>query len=156
MKDGVVNVFQSEIIKEKIKITNNKKYGVNYPTQNKEIFEKTQAAAYKKIKYKDTDIFYQGTYELDFIEYCIINNIIFERGITIDYILNNKNRKYHSDFYIPEYNLICEVKSTYTFNDDYLENLAKKDYTIKSGYNFLFIIDKNYSDLEQFINSYII
>jgi hypothetical protein len=28
----------------------------------------------------------------------------------------------------------------------------KQKFAIKSGYNFLFIIDKNYSDLEKIIN----
>lgn len=30
-------------------------------------------------------------------------------------------------------------------------NNAKKEYSINSGYNFLFIIDKNYSELEKII-----
>jgi hypothetical protein len=150
-KYGVENVLQSDIIKDKIKITNLEKYGVINPTQNKEIFEKAQASAYKKIRYNDTDIFYQGSYELHFIDYCINNNIIFEKGLTIDYVLDFKNRKYHSDFYLPKYNLICEVKSTYTLKEDYLENMAKMEFTIKAGYNFLFIIDKKYDNLEKSI-----
>jgi hypothetical protein len=67
--------------------------------------------------------------------------------------MNDKKRKYHSDFYLPDYNLICEVKSLYTYNDDYDENMLKMEYTIKSGYNFLFIIDKNYNELEEKIKS---
>jgi len=153
-KYGVYNVLQSIEIKDRIKLTCLEKYGVDNPTKNREIFEKAQASSYRKIKYKDTDIIYQGSYELDFIKYCINNTITFEKGLTIDYILDNKNRKYHSDFYIPKYNLICEIKSLYTYNVDYNENIAKQEYTIKSGYNFLFLVDKNYTELQKIINNY--
>ena len=67
--------------------------------------------------------------------------------------MNNKNRVYHSDFYLPEYNLVVEVKSKYTYNADYEENLLKKEYTIKAGYNFIFLIDKDYTELEKIINT---
>jgi len=66
--------------------------------------------------------------------------------------MDNKNRVYHSDFFLSKYNLVCEVKSDYTFNDDYEENIIKKEYTISAGYNFLFIIDKNYIELEKIIS----
>ncbi len=65
--------------------------------------------------------------------------------------MNNKNRVYHSDFYLSKYNLVCEIKSKYTLDDDYDENMIKKEYSINSGYNFLFIIDKNYIELEKII-----
>lgn len=151
-KYGVNNVFQSEIIKYKIKETCIRKYGVDNPTKNVDIFNKAQRHSYKIYKHNKLDIVYQGTYELDFINYCIENNIIFERGPVIDYNLNGKDRKYYSDFYIPNKNLICEIKSNWTYKKDVIENEAKMIYSIKSGYNFIFIIDKNYEELKKRIS----
>ncbi len=90
--------------------------------------------------------------ELDFIEYCIKNEINIENGPTIKYKLCEKERVYYSDFLIRDINLIVEVKSTYTYCD-YDENIAKMKYTIENGYNFIFIIDKDYTDFEKIINS---
>ena len=35
-----------------------------------------------------------------------------------------------------------------TYQKDILKNITKKEYTLKSGYNFLFLIDKDYSDFK--------
>lgn len=149
-KYGVDNVFKSEIIKDKIKLTCLEKYGVDNPTKNKDIFDKAQRHSYKIRKHNDVDISYQGTYELDFINFCISNDIIFEKGPLIDYVLEDKNRVYHSDFYIPSINLICEIKSCWTYEKEYDENISKMEYSKMFGYNFLFIIDKEYSELKEY------
>jgi len=151
-KFGVEHSFQSELVKSKIKKTLIDRYGFDHPTKCPEIFEKAQSSAYKTHKYGDTDIKYQGSYELDFIQYCIRNKIEFTKGPSIRYLMGNKNRVYHSDFFLSKYNLVCEVKSEYTFNDNYEENIIKKEYTISAGYNFLFIIDKNYIEIEKIIS----
>lgn len=147
-KYGVENVFQSQEIKEKIKNTNLEKYGVDNVMKNIEIFDKAHKSSYRIIKHNYIDITYQGTYELDFINFCIENKILFEKGPSIDYTLDNKERKYHSDFYIPVLNLICEIKSCWTYEKDRIENETKREYCIKNGYNFIFIIDKNYDELK--------
>jgi len=151
-KYGVENVFQNEEIKIQIKNTLMDKYQVDNPTKNINIFNKAQKNSYRIFQFGDTEISYQGTYELDFIKFCISNNIDFMRGPTIDYLLENKNRKYHSDFFIPSENLVCEIKSSWTFNKDYNENIAKMNFTIESGYNFLFIIDKDYTKFKAYLN----
>lgn len=151
LKYGVDNVFQNDQIKEKIKETLISKYGVDNPTKHPDLFDKAQKSSYKIIKHEGLDITYQGTYELNFINFCIENSINFEKGPTIDYILNGVNRKYHSDFYIPDLNLICEVKSIWTYNKDLEENLAKREFSIKTGYNFIFLIDKNYDDFRNLL-----
>jgi len=135
--------------REKSKITNNEKYGVDYPQQNFEIFQKQQMAGFLSKKYND--LYYRGTYEIDFLLLCEKNNIEVKNGPTISYIINNKNKRYFSDFYLPKYNLICEIKSRYYF-DKYIDiNLIKKDATLSKGYNFIFIIDKNYNDLLNYL-----
>lgn len=152
-KYGVETPLKSDEIKKKIKNTLIKKYGVDHPMKNENIFNKAQNNSYKHIKFKETELHYQGKYELDFIEYCIKNYIDIQNGPTIKYNFLSKERKYFSDFYIPNKNLIVEIKSTYTYNADLDENLTKKEYSLKSGYNFIFIIDKNYNELELFIKS---
>jgi hypothetical protein len=151
-KYGVDNVAKSKEVIDKMKSTMILRYGFDNPTKNREIFEKAQSSAYKTYKFEDTNLKYQGSYELDFIKFTRSRNIKIENGPSIRYEMNLVNRIYHSDFYLPDFNLICEIKSTYTFNCDYDENLMKQKFAIKSGYNFLFIIDKNYSDLEKIIN----
>ena len=149
---GVENVFQSQEIKDKIKITNLEKYGVDNVMKNIEIFDKAHKSSYRIVKHHDIDITYQGTYELDFINFCIENNISFEKGPSIDYTLDNKERKYHSDFYIPVLNIVCEIKSCWTYDKDRIENETKREYCIKNGYNFIFIIDKNYDELKKLLS----
>jgi len=176
-KYGTENVFQSDIIKEKIKKTNLEKYGFEYPSQSEDCrnkgkltsisnfgvehamknsiyFNQRQKRLFKKSEFSELNLVYQGSYELDFIRYCKNNNIMIENGPSLNYQLEDRTRTYHSDFYLLKYNLICEIKSQYTFDCDYEKNLAKKDYSIKSGYNFLFIIDKDYTELENIINQY--
>lgn len=137
LKYGVSNIMFLESTKNKIKETCIYRYGVsnisklNIPKITSKFFN---------------NIMYQSSYELDFIKYCILNDIIVERGKSFRYILNNKEHIYHSDFFLPDYNLICEVKSNYTYNYDLYRNILKAQSVL--DYNFLFIIDKEYSALD--------
>jgi DNA-directed RNA polymerase subunit N (RpoN/RPB10) len=152
IKYGVNNPSKSDIIKEKKRKTTNKNYGVDNPTQSSEIFEKQQKTQ-KTIKLHDNGLYYRGSYEKDFLDHCNENNIEIEKGFTIKYLFNGKNKYYHSDFYLPKYNLICEIKSDYYYYKYYEKNIMKRKYTIKNGYNFLFIINKKYFQLNNIIYS---
>ena len=73
-----------------------------------------------------------------------MTNILLENGPSIRYHYQEKNKTYHSDFYLPDYNLICEIKSKYYY-EKYIDlNLIKMKICLDKGYNFTFIIDKNY------------
>lgn len=74
-------------------------------------------------------------------------------GPTISYLFEGIDRKYHSDFYLPNFNLICEIKSEYIYNKEVKINEIKKESSIKSGYNFIFIIDKDYSNFIKIIEN---
>ncbi len=137
---------------EKKRLTCLDKYGVEHTNQVPEIFNKIQKAAYKIKKHKLTGLDYQGTYEKDFLDLCYKNNIIIERGLTFKYKYMGKNKVYHSDFYHRLTNTIIEIKSKYTYTSDLKKNLLKERSVIKSGYNFLFIIDKDYDILMGLIN----
>jgi hypothetical protein len=149
-KYGVDNPSKSNLIKEKKKKTCIDNYGVENPSQSSEIFEKAQING-KKLKLHDCGLYYRGTYEKDFLDFCIKNEVIVRKGPKIEYYLNGKKGYYHSDFYIEKLDLICEIKSSYYYNK-YIEiNLMKEKYS-KFECNFLFIIDKNYSELLSLIN----
>jgi hypothetical protein len=157
---GVKNCFQSQEKIEKIKNTMIENYGVehnmklqrclnarvetyrkNYgcdnPTQNHDILKKSFKKGNKINLFKNTDIYYQGSYELDFLEK-YYDKLNIKRGPSIEYTFNEKNKIYHSDFYIEKYNLIIEIKSSYWFgkfkdmiDTQKLEVLKKYNYILK-------------------------
>jgi len=59
-----------------------------------------------------------------------------------------------SDFFLPDYNLIVEIKSTYWYNKKLENNIKKHTECIKQGYNHIFIIDKEYDNFQKIINNY--
>ena len=167
-KHGVKNVFEIDSVKEKIKQTfiknygvdNNmkskrgrneykksmiKKHGVEWPLQDRKILEKNQKSAKTLKKFKNTDIWYQGTYELDFLEkyYKKYSDLI--RSPSIKYLFNGKRKIYHPDFYIPSLNLIIEIKSSWILKID-IEINEKKKAVITNGFKYLMILDKDYSE----------
>jgi hypothetical protein len=149
-KYGVEYPIQNSEIKEKIKKTNLERYGVEYSAQNPEIFKKTRSSAFKLKNYKN--LTYIGTYELDFLE-IFYDKIIIENAKPIDYMFDDKNKVYFPDYYLPDYNLIVEIKSSYTYEWEKDQNEAKKEAAINNGYDFIFIIDKNYSNLLDILRS---
>jgi hypothetical protein len=145
------NPMQNEDIKEYFRLRFNEKYGVNHPSQVEVFYRKCLESGYKIEKYKDSNIYYQGTYEYDFLNkyYDLID---IERGLTVEYIYNNEKKLYYSDFFIPSLNLIIEIKSNKWYNEHLELNLKKQKTCIEKGYNFLFIIDKDYSIFNKLIN----
>jgi len=128
------------------------KYGVNNPMESIELNEKRIKNSYKIDNFNE--IKYQGKYELDFIKFCIVNNINISKPIkTIDYIdSTGKNRKYIPDFYIDHINLIIEIKSKYYYNINIENNILKEKYSLMNGYNYIIIIDKKYDNFLELYN----
>jgi hypothetical protein len=136
----------------KRKYTWNKKYGVDNPQQNPDIFKKGQKTRFEINKFRNTNLWYQGSYELDFLNryYDIFPDI--QRGPSIKYIYNGKDRVYHSDFYILSFNLVIECKNSYLYKK-FKENIEEKARaTINMGYNYILIIDQNYKLFNKLIN----
>jgi hypothetical protein len=134
---------------EKRSRTNLKKYKVEHCIQNREIFFKSQKSGFRLRRFKFTELFYRGSYELDFLEK-FYDKLDIENGPTIKYVFNKGEHFYHSDFYIPSKNLIIEIKSSYVYQiqgEDKIE--AKRKASISNGFNYILIINKNYSELEQ-------
>jgi len=151
------NVFQCEGVKNKIKITNLQRYGCENPLNNEFVKEKMMQSRFRSLrkenKYKNTDLYYQSSYEKDFLDN-FYNYFQIERGFSIDYKLNDKIRKYYPDFYLPQYNLIIEIKSKIWYELDINKNLEKQKSCLNRGHKFLFIIDKNYSEFKIFLDCY--
>jgi len=149
-KYGVEHILQNKKIFEKIKQTRVKKYGVEHILQNKKIFEKQQKTSFFSKRYKNTNINYRGSYELDFLEK-YYNEIDISNGPSVKYKFNKKNKIYHSDFYIPSKNLIIEIKNSYLYKRDKLKIEAKEKATISNGFNYMIIINKNYFIFEKIL-----
>ena len=149
-KYGVEYSFQSRNIRNKSKNTMLIKYGVENAAQNIDIYNKGLKTRFLIHKFRDTNLWYQGTYELDFLNkyYDKFDNI--QRGPSIKYIFSGKNKVYFPDFYIPLLNLIIEIKSSWTLEID-AEIEEKKKATISNGFNYLMILDKNYNEFSVFL-----
>jgi hypothetical protein len=127
-------------------------FGVEFNMQNEEIYKKAQMSGHKSKIHNETELFYRGSYEKDFLDFCVLNKLKIEKGKKFSYFFDNKKRYYFSDFYLPDKNLVIEIKSDYYLNKYYEMNLAKKASTINNGYNFLFVVNKNYDDFLTFIS----
>lgn len=152
-KYGVENPSQCPEIAEKKVKTHRKHFGVDYPSQHPDTFHLQQknatASAFKKKDYKLPSgkiIKLQGS-EPTAMQYLLKsyseNDILFSKNVPVfDYFdtKRNKKRRYYPDFFIPQENLIIEVKSTYTFEKDFETNMCKGKKVKKDGYNFKFII----------------
>ena len=149
---GVEYPIQRKEIKEKIKETNLLNYGVEYPMQNKKIFNKSEKNSFVS-KQHETGLYYRSSYEEHFLDFCIINNIRVEQGKRIKYIFNEKEHYYFSDFFIENKNLIIEIKSSWIYNKNPIINEIKKKFSIENGYNFLFLMDKNYMELIEYLKN---
>lgn len=142
---GVDNNMKSEKGREEYKKAMNKKYGVDWPLQDKKILDKNQKSAKTLKQYKDTKLWYQGSYEKEFLDLYLDKYPDMERGPSLKYKFKNNDKVYHSDFYIPSLNLVVEIKSSWTLNVD-TEINEKKKATISNGFKYLMILDKNYEE----------
>ena len=146
------NCFKKNV--EKRKHTCFKNYGVQHALQNCDLLHKAQISSGTKKKYKNTKIWYQASYELDFLEnYYERFKDEIERGPSIKYKFEKKNKIYHPDFYIPSLNLIIEIKGLYWHNKFKERDITKKKATIANGFNYIMILEKDYKEFDKLFNS---
>lgn len=146
----VDNIMSSSIIKDSIVLTCIEKYGVSNPMQNQEVFNRAQKTGFKAISING--LICRGSYEKDFVEKYLPNHII-ENGPTIKFMFNKNEKIYFPDFYLPTYNLIIEIKSAY-YMKKYLElNEAKAQAAIEQGFNFMFIVNKDYDEFDKYLGT---
>lgn len=145
---GYENPMSNIEVQNKVKKTMLNKYGVEFAAQNEELFQKMLKNGYKINKYED--LYYQGEYELDFLQN--FYSIGIKRGNPIKYVFNDEVHIYFPDFYYDKLNLIIEIKSSKWYNEHLEKNLAKQKACQEQGYNFIFILDKNYEIFKKIIN----
>lgn len=134
---------------ERKKETYMDRYGVENPMQHPDIHHKSNINRYK---FKAVDIHgrrfshLQG-YEPQGITYAIeelnidVNDIQSGRKVPkVRYKFQGKNKMYYPDLYIENQNLLIEIKCEYTYNDMLDLNIAKREASIKAGFNYKTII----------------
>lgn len=153
-KFGFENPMQNDLIKQKLSNIIFERYGVYYPAQNEDVYKKMIKNGYHILNFRDTDIYYQGEYELDFLNK-YYDKINIKRCKSIRYIFNNNECTYYPDFYFEDLNLIIEIKSSYWFDEHKDKNLIKQQVCKENGYNFIFILDRNYEIFDKMIDPFV-
>lgn len=152
-KFGVGNASQNEKIKEKKKQTSMENFGVSHHLKRYDMFQKHLKAQFKIKRYKDTELFYQGSYELYFLEKMENKGKISEvkNGKSYDYVYEEEKHVYHTDFFFKDFNI--EIKSGWTYNkngtDEKLEKINKTKWksVIDFGDKIEILISKQQIDL---------
>lgn len=124
--------------------------------KNSNLGKHNKETRYKKRRFKDTSLFYQSTYELDFLLYCETNNLLSR--IKNSHCFSDSTYPYN--FYEPDYILddryVIEIKSWYVeqLQEKKVPGLLrmKEALVVNSGYKFLYIRDKKYKPLESFLS----
>lgn len=130
LKYGIKHIWSlkgeaRKLLQDKVLKTVRERYNVDNVAQVLEFHDKSRKSSLTKHKYKDTEIYYQGSYEKYFLE-CIeekglLNEVKRPKGIK--YIFNGKEKMYFPDFKIG--NTLIEIKSTWTY-DECGKNLEKR------------------------------
>jgi hypothetical protein len=180
-KFGVDFAFQSNEIKERQRMTMNRNHGVdhysktdkfrkdsssrmvlNNPMKIPENVEKminttmiNDNHGWKNfhLKYKETELTYQSTYEYDFLEFCEKNSVLclVERSPSFQY-LNKKS--YHFPDYIFSDRYIIEIKSNWVLNlQGGMSIIQEKINSIGAKYKYILILDKDYREFENIMKS---
>lgn len=109
-------------------------------------FKNGMSGKFSTLEYKGHIIKYQG-YEDILLKYLIDNNInfIFGKDVPDIYFSHATSKIYKADFYLPDYNLIIDVKSDRTISLDVEKLLLKQIAVYESNYNFIYFAIRNTS-----------
>lgn len=96
-------------------------------------------------------LYYRSSYEKKFIEYCVQNKIQIESAETkefrVPYDHNGKRHFYYPDFYLPEYDLIVEIKPTMMLTNDVVQC---KLISMSIEQNFSVICEEELDNLDEY------
>lgn len=150
-KYGVESVMHLESSKIALEKSFLEKYGVKHVLQNKEIHLKQQKNSFKLHIFKNTNLYYQSSYEYDFLVICenlgILNKL--KNGNRFTY----NDKVYFTDFSLENYEI--EIKSTWILKKQGgLPILfAKRDAVESTGKKYILILDKDYTEFKNLTNS---
>lgn len=143
-KLGVDYSLQSPEVRAKAIVTNLERYGVEHSSQNQEVMQRTQenAKKYKEYKFPSGTMRKVQGYEPfaldDLIKTYTEEQIKSDRKDVprISYKVEEKQKYYFPDIFIPHENKIIEVKSTWTYNCKEDNIKAKAEATKNQGYKY--------------------
>ena len=149
-KYGVRHSSQRQEVRAKFRRTMKKRFGVEHPSQNRQLLEKALYSAYGYVEYKlgSRTVEVQG-YEPQALDYILANknvtpdDIVCGKGSSvpsIPYTHKGRDRVYHPDIFIPKFNRIVEVKSLYTFKSQRELNVVKARACQAAGYKFSLLV----------------
>ena len=164
---GVDFPVKSSDVQDKMKITYFKNLGVDHPSKllinrqnsskrmikNNSEFNFTNC--YNIKKYKETELYYQSTYEYHFLEYCEKNNILdrVKNGNIYNFLPEESDYGFRTitDFCIDDTEI--EIKSKYILEKQggYFVIDKKRKAVESAGKKYLLILDKKYSEFEKII-----
>jgi endogenous inhibitor of DNA gyrase (YacG/DUF329 family) len=150
---------------EKMKSTLLLKYGVNSYSKTDEFREIASKTAIKTNeenkflpieKYEDTDLYYQGSYEKRFLDYCGSKGVLhqLENSKSFKYL---KEDRFAGTRHLPDFKFmddyIIEIKSTYIMNLQGGEKVieAKRRAVKVCGMKYLLILDNDFSEFDDII-----
>jgi len=154
---GVENASQNEDIKQKKKDTSMENFGVTHHLKDGDMFQKHQKARFNIKSYKDSGIYYNGSYEKYFLELIEDKNLLSEisNGDSFIYNIKDSEHTYHVDFKFSGKQI--EIKSGWTYNKNGADlelqelNEAKWKSVRDNGANLIVLIDK--SEVKGFVKA---
>jgi hypothetical protein len=150
-KYGVEYSSQNKISRIKFKKTCLEKYGTEHPSQNQEYMEKVQknAKKYKKYKMPSGNVRLVQGYE-NFALDILLKEFTEDQIVTerckiprIAYTIDDKQKYYFPDIFIPHLNKIIEVKSTWTYKCKRDNVFHKEKATKEKGFTYEFWVFDN-------------
>lgn len=147
----------------KFKNTMQEKYGVDHPLQ----IQKNRKASSERMsnfnkdwfknitikKYKNTDLYYQSSYELEFIELCESKGMLdqISNGHSYKYLDNKYGHNLLTDFSIGDVEI--EIKSAYVLKQQGGMRVldAKRRAVEAVGKRYMLILDRDYSEFMELI-----
>lgn len=96
-------------------------------------------------------MYYRSSYELKFLEFCFNYNIecisAETKEFRVEYCIGDKKHFYYPDFYLPEYNIIIEIKPNSLLTNDVIINKINAG---AKAHSFKIVDEETLSELETF------
>ena len=147
---------------DKFKKESSNRMTLNNPMKDPEVAKKVSLKMVgnnnftcSQLKYKNTDINYQGSYEYDFLQFCENNNVLhlISRASSFKY-LNSKANHFPDFLFNNEY--IIEIKSKWILDlQGGMEIIQEKIKSVEPTYKYLLILDKDYHQFSKILEKII-
>lgn len=110
-----------------------------------------------KINLLEKKLTYQGNFELSFIKACKLYGIDITNGPKIKYVWGNVERTYITDFYLPQYKMIIELKDNHIWHKNQVKSgkwerkeEAANEYAKANDCKYILLFP---TDIDSFFNS---